>query len=218
MSLRAPVLRVAALAAALFAAAAVIGTGGCTSNSATPMPSPSPGGTPSPIPSVSPIPSPSPTPTPFYAVSLNYAGVQPTTDPSYGPVDGYGLLGAAPHPSASVTPAPSQIINVNAGHTIAFYNFDAAPHTASLLGTANGQNWPSTFTNQNGASVPSPDGTAITVFNFSTGSLSPGNVANPSSSFMYTTGAPGMYYFGDYYDYLPVNPSAPHMRTVIIVH
>jgi plastocyanin len=218
MSLSSPALRVAVLAAALFGAAAVVGTGGCTSNGATPVASPSPVPTPSPIPSGSPIPSPSPTPTPFYAVSLSYASAAPTTDPSYGPIDGYGLLNAAPQPSASITPAPSQVINVNAGHTITFFNFDGAPHTASLLGPANGQNWPPTFNNANGASASSPAGTAITASQFSTGNLAAGSVAEPTASFQYTTGVPGMYYFGDYYDYLPVNPAAPHMRTVIIVH
>jgi hypothetical protein len=151
----------------------------------------------------------------------------PTTDPTYGPVDGYGLLGAVPQPSASITPAPSQIIHLTAGKTVTFYNFDSSPHTASFLGpvpSASPQAWPAVFNNANGASAFSPDGSSISSTQFSTGNLGPGTVANPNCAptnppnpsghcLQYNTGAPGVYYFGDFYKY----QSTPHMRTVIIV-
>jgi len=147
---------------------------------------------------------------PLVFIALVYASAAPTTDPTYGQVDGFSQIGAVP--TASSTPGPSQVITVPAGQPVQFYNFDKAPHTASLLGMANGANWPTTFTNANGASAASPDGTAITMSQFSTGPLGASSgVAVPSR--VYNTGTPGMYYFGDFFNYL----STPPMRTVIIV-
>jgi hypothetical protein len=213
-----PVVRVALFAAATVAAAAIVGTAGCHNSAAIPTPTT----TPSAFPSVSPTPVGSPTPTPNLAVSLAYANVQASIDPTYGEVDGYGLMATVPVPTASPssTPAPSGVITVHCNKTITFYNYDNAPHTASLLGTVNPvtpMNWPPTFSNANGASAASVNGTAITSSQFSTGNLTPLS-GFPTTSNQYTTGAvTGSFYFGDFYDYLPTNPSAAHMRTVITV-
>ena len=173
---------------------------------------------PNPTPTPSPSPTPTstgatPTPTPNYFVSLDYP-VGATTDPTYGTINGYGLLSAPPTSTPATTPAPSQVITVSANMTIVFLNFDrTSAHTASLLGPANGMNWPGTFTNVNGASISSPAGTAITSAEFSTGNI-PATGGAPIFSLTYNTGAlTGMFYFGDFYDY-QLNPP---MRTVIII-
>lgn len=210
-----PALRVAILAASIAIAATIVGTGGCASTNTTVAPLVSP----TPAASVSPSASASPVASPQVLVSLTYLrpSPTPTTDPTFGQVDGYGVLAA--QPSATSTPAPSQVITVVVGQTIQFLNFDAASlHTASLLGPANGTNWPATFTNANGASAASPAGANITDSQFSTGALAADTGGNgPGRSFIYGTGVPGMYYFGDFYDYVPQSPALPSMRTVIIV-
>lgn len=138
--------------------------------------------------------------------------VSPTPDPVYGTIEGYGVLSAVPTSSPATTPAPSQVITVTHGQTIAFYNFGPAAHTASLLGVANGMNWPLTFTNTNGARCTPVLNENITDSNFSTC-----NVGSGRFSLMFSTGPlTGMFYFGDFYDYIP-NPPNPPMRTVIIV-
>ena len=147
---------------------------------------------------------------------MNYASVPPTTDPVYGPIQGYGQVASAP--IASPVPAvSSSIVTVHCSQTIRFYNLDRTfSHTASLLGAANGMNWPTNFNNVNGASVASPQLTAITTPEFSTGTLFA--LGSSSTSLVYTTGASaGSFYFGDFYDYKPVTPGFPQMRTVITV-
>lgn len=211
-----PALRVAVLAMLTAAAVAAVGTGGC-SNAAT---GGAPSASPSPAASPSPGPSPSPTPTPLLFVSLTYVNPSPapTNDPTYGQVDGFGQLVAVPSPSD--TPGLSKVLTIPANKTIQFYNFDTlSPHTASLLCPcpASGMNWPSVFNNTNGASQFSPPGSSISDPQFSTGFLPPASGGVPGTSLVYKTGAPGMYYFGDYYNYVPGAPGLPSMRTVIIV-
>ncbi|MBC5826003.1 MAG: hypothetical protein GIW99_08445 [Candidatus Eremiobacteraeota bacterium] len=191
------------------AAVAAIASGGC-SNSATPTNAPRP--SPSPTATVTPTtgPTASPTIAPLVFIGLAYASAAPTIDPTYGQVDGFSGLAAAP--TASSKPGPSQILNVPSGQPVQFYNFDRLAHTASLLAAANGANWPATFSNANGASAASPDGTAITMPQFSTGTIAASSGV-PTASRVYNTGAPGMYYFGDFYFY----QATPPMRTVIIV-
>jgi hypothetical protein len=190
-------------------ALAIAAAGGCHSSS-----------TPAPLVSVSPSPTASPTPTgatptptPNYLVSMVYAIATPTVNPTYGTVDGYGLLAAKPTASPTSTPAPSQIITLAANEYVIFYNFDDVPHTASLLGPANGDDWPPTFTNVNGV-IASPPLTAITAPQFSSGAVAAESGGLPAQSSVYSTGSlMGIFFFGDYYDYL----SDPPMRTVIII-
>ena len=210
-----PSLRMALAVTLFIAVMTVIAAGGCT-NSATnnpPLPSVSPV---SPTPTVTPsgaTPTPTPTPPPQIFVSMDTT-VGATNDPTYGTISGYGELSVAPTSSPLSTPAPPQIIMVPENETIAFLNFDrTGPHTASLLGNANGMMWPATFTNNNGASGFTPAGSPITTSNFSTGTV-PVSGGLPVYSFIYNTGSmPGMFYFGDFYDYLAATP----FRTVIIV-
>jgi len=186
--------------------------GGCSNSTANPGPTP----TPSASASVSPSPSgplPSPTAPPQNFVSMSYAVATPTVDPTYGQIDGYGLLSAAPTASPLTTPAPSQVIMVTHGQTIVFINYDKNVHTASLL-TPQAGGFPSTFNNVNGASQSSPELTAITASQFSTGSLAGGSTVEPTFSKLYTTGSvTGVFFFGDFYNY-QLNPS---MRGVIII-
>ena len=214
MSVLSHPFRPVVVALALTAAVAA-GAGGCAKNpTVATLPAPSPSASPSPSPS--PSPNASPTITPLVFVSLAYASAAPTTDPVYGQVDGYARISA--QPVGSATPGPSQVVSVPAGQPIQFYNFDAVAHTASLLGPASGNNWPSTFTNVNGASAASPNGTPITSPQFSTGALAGRPAAaDPSASRVYNTGSPGMYYFGDYFFYIPPRAGQPSMRTVFIV-
>jgi hypothetical protein len=221
-----PAMKALALCAVAVFLFAVVATGGCNSSTApiinaspqpSVKPSGSPGPSPSPTPTRSPSPSPTPTPSPVNFVIMNYPSVPPTTDPTYGEIDGYGQATAAP----TTTPIPtvvSQVVTVHCNQTIKFYNLDrTSSRTASLLGVAAGMNWPPTFNNVNGAGTASPAFTAITTPEFSTGNL----FAYPSTasiSALYMTGpVAGSFYFGDYYDYLPLNPKHPQMRTVITV-
>ena len=112
----------------------------------------------------------------------------------------------------------SQIITVHCNQTIEFYNLDrVSSHTASLLGVANGMNWPPNFNNINGASNASVLLTPITSNQFSTGNLAPLG-SGFSHSLVYSTGpTTGSFYFGDYYDYTPQTMGFPSMRTVITV-
>jgi plastocyanin len=184
--------------------------GGCSSSSSNPGVTPTPTVTPT---ATSTATGATPTPPPQNFVSMAYAAATPTTDPTFGEVDGYGLMAAAPTASPASTPAPSQVITVTHGQTIAFVNFDGGAHTASLLIPMSGQ-FPSTFNNVNGASQSSPELTAITSSQFSTGNVAGGSNGHPTFSRMYTTGAvTGMFFFGDFYRY----QSTPAMRTVIIV-
>jgi hypothetical protein len=152
---------------------------------------------------------------------MTYTGSAPTADPTYGTINGYGVLASLPTATPASTPAPSQVITVTHGQTIVFFNFDhSLPHTASLLCrippapcAASGMNWPSFFNNTNGASAASLPGTAITDPNFSTGAVG-ASAGAPVPSKIYSTGSlTGMFYFGDFYNYL----SNPPMRTVIII-
>ncbi|MDQ6767136.1 MAG: hypothetical protein M3Z41_04950 [Candidatus Eremiobacteraeota bacterium] len=192
---------------------AVVATGGCSS-STTPTVTGSPTPTPSfsPTPTPSPGTSPTPTPTAVNFVVLAYPSVAPTTDPTYGQIDGFGQATAAP----TSTPLPtvvSSVITVHCNQTIQFFNLDRTSsmfHTASLLGQASGSNWP-LWNNVNGPYRASPVLTAITYPQFSTGTLLPLGTGS-SNSLVYTTGtAAGAFYFGDYYQY----SSTPPMRTVI---
>jgi len=211
--LASPSFRVALGVTLFIAAMTVIASGGCSSSAVnTPTPTPSTSPHPTPTPSGA-SPTPTPTPAPQLFVSMTVAA-SPTTDPTYGVISGYGLLGAAPTASPATTPAPAQIITVPANETIVFLNFDRnSAHTASILGTANGMNWPGTFTNNNGAAGVTPAGSAITTADFSTGTV-PLSGGAPSFSLTYNTGAlTGMFYFGDFFDYL----ANPPFRTVIII-
>ena len=216
-------LRLIALACAAIAAVFIVG-GGCTTRATAPIVPPS---SPTPSPSHSPGASPSPVPSPQFFVILAYASAKPTIDPTFGEVDGFSLATptpkptprpsssptSSPTPNPTLTPGPPQVINLTGGEFVRFFNLDhALLHTASLLSPVTGPTptWPPTFTNSNGASVSSPQLTPITTPEFSTGTLIPGGTA----SFVYGTGVPGMYYFGDFYNYL----SVPPMRTVIVVH
>ena len=190
--------------------------GGCASNGTT-----TPSATPTPTPSVSPSPTgPTPTPTapPQNYVSMVYTGATPTTAPTFGTINGYGKLSAAPTASPATTAAPSQVITLPMGQTVVFLNFDGATHTASLLMPENGV-FPSNWNNVNGASARTPALQAITSPQFSTGQVTGGRVGGPTFSLMYTTGSlTGMFLFGDFYCYFGC-PSGvgPPMRTIIII-
>lgn len=206
----APRVRAAVAVLVVFGATLVLATGGCSSSTT------SPGTTPTPTPTATATatgPTPTPTPAPQNFVSISN-GVAATTDPTYGVIDGYGLMAGAPTASPPPSAAPSQVIHLTANQTVVFLNFDRSTgHTASLLGPANGMNWPATFTNNNGP-FPLPAGTAITFAQFSTGTIAPASGGQPGRSFIYSTGATtGMFYFGDFFGYL----SNPPVRTVIIV-
>jgi hypothetical protein len=220
-----PALRIVAFGVCAIGAAAIVGTGGCKSNSAVPGPGPSI--SPSPAASASPTGSPSPTPTANVFVSMAYASMSPTIDPTYGPVDGYALISppptprSSPSPSASPlptqTPGPSSIVAVPCNVNVQFLNFDTALfHTASLLQQPSGGGFPPAFNNGNGITA-SPSLYPISGFNFSSGFVNFGAGGAPGRSAVYTTGAiPGAYYIGDFFDYNPPPPK-PSMRTVILV-
>ena len=200
-----PAQRAAALSLLALSAAIAVA---CSNNSSTTP-------TVTPTPTTSPTatgPTPTPTPAPQYFVSIEY-NASPTPDPTYGNIDGYGLMTTVPTSSPVPTSAPQGIITVNANSTIVFLNFDRITRTVSILGPANGMNWPSTFTNTCGLSCPNPPaGTAITSTEFS--AIVNGASGVPTYSLIYSTGAvPGMYYFGDATNYV----SSPSLRTVIIV-
>jgi hypothetical protein len=222
MSVPRSTMRVCALIASAALAVALIGTGGCSHNSAVPGPVSSP----SPVASGSPTPTPSPTPTANEYVSMDYVGASPTTNAVYGEVDGYALISPpptpissptptpspAPSPTPTETPGPSGIISVPCNTNIQFLNFDATSfHTASLLGTSG---FPQLYNNLNGT-TSSPVLTAISGNQFSTGAVSVLSSNAAGRSLVYSTGsAPGAYYIGDWYDY----QSTPSMRTVIQVN
>ena len=211
-ALLAPRVRMSAAALSAVIVTIAAANGGCSNSTTNPGATPTPSVSPSVLPSPT-GPTPTPTAPPQNFVSMAYAVATPTVDPTYGQIDGYGLLGAAPTASPPTTPAPSQVIMVTHGQTIAFYNFDRNAHTASLLAPQNG-GFPGTFNNANGASQSSPELTAITSSQFSTGSLAGGSTVEPSVSKMYTTGSlTGVFFFGDFFNY-QFNPS---MRGVIIV-
>jgi hypothetical protein len=148
---------------------------------------------------------------------LNYASVAPTTDPTYGQIDGIGQATAAP----TSTPLPtvvSKVVTVHCNQTIQFYNLDRlSNHTASLLGPASGSNWP-LFNNVNGANTATPQFTGsqltpITYPEFSTGTML-GFGSGFANSFVYSTGpSAGAFYYEDYYEYSA--SATPLMRTVI---
>jgi hypothetical protein len=215
-SLASPSVRIAAGVSLAIAAMVVVASGGC-SNSATPAPAASASGSSvSPSPTVTPsgaTPTPTATPPPQLFVSMD-ASAPPTTDPVYGVVSGYGLLAVAPTSSPLSTSAPSQIITVPANETIVFLNFDRkSQHTASLLTPVAGPAFPPTFNNNNGASGFTPQGSAISTPQFSTGTVA-ASQGLPVYSFMYNTGpGPQILFFGDFFDY----QSNPPFRTVIIV-
>ena len=217
-------LAIAGLAIFVFA---VVAAGGCSSSSTqtivTHSPTPS-SVSPTPTPSMSPTPTPSPTPTAVNFVVMAYASVPPTTDPTYGQIDGFGLATSNP----TSTPLPkvvSQVINVHCNQTIAFYNLDRlAPHTASLLNAPTpgppgpSASWPP-FNNANGTTATNQftagQLTPITYLNFSTGLLLPYG-SGLSTSFVYSTGpAAGVFFFEDQWQYTLL--SNPAMRTAINV-
>lgn len=223
-------LRSVALVACAIFAASVVGTGGCShSTSAIP-----PAGHPSPTASGSPTPTPSPTPTANVYVSMAYASMQPTNDPTYGFIDGYALVSPPPTPVSSPTPTPSpkpsptptqtpgpsSIINVPCNVNIQFENFDSTePLTASALMPANGNGFPPQFppgfNNQNGSNS-SPVLTPISFpgFTFSTGYVTALTKAGPGLSLVYNTGnQDGTFLIGDFQNY----DNAPSMRGVIVV-
>jgi hypothetical protein len=222
-----PALRIIAFGVCAIGAAAIVGTGGCKSNTAVPGPLPS--NSPSPGASASPTGSPSPTPTANVFVSMVYASMSPTIDPTYGPVDGYALISppptrSSPSPSASPlptqTPGPSSIVAVPCNVNVQFLNFDTTSfHTASLLVQPPGGGFPPAFNNGSGT-TPSAVLYPISGFNFSSGAVFPLAGGAPGRSLVYTTGAvPGAYYIGDFFDYnpQPPKPPTPSMRTVILV-
>lgn len=200
-------MRAAALIALLATIAAA--NSSCSSASTT-----HPGATPTPTPTPTSTPTgATPTPPPQNFVSMSYAQATPTSTPPFGEIDGYGLLAAAPTSTPASTPAPTQVIMVTHGQTIAFLNFDSTLHTASLLTPQSGV-FPSTFNNVNGASASSPQFSNITDAQFSTGIVGTGSNGHPSYSKMYNTGSlTGMFLYGDFFDY-SLNPS---MRGIIIV-
>jgi hypothetical protein len=212
-------LKALALASVCAFVIAVVASGGCSSSSSTNPVTPT--SSPTVAPSGSPTPTPSPTPTANYFVGLDYPSVAPTTDPVYGEIQGYAGLATAPAQSPSPSPVPTisaQIVTVPCNQNIEFYNLDRiGAHTASSLGPANGMNWPATFNNPNGT-VASPLLTAISYPGFSSGSLGT-FLGSGWFSLVYSTGnVAGQFYFGDQFEYLPVTPGFPHMRTVINVH
>ena len=215
-------LRAITLIACAAVAAAIVGTGGCSHTSAIPGAHVSP--TPTPV--GSPTPTPSPTPTANVFISMAYASMSPTIDPTYGEVDGYALISPPPTPVSSPTPTPSpkpsptptqtpgpsSVVTVPCNENIQFLNFDAtALHTASLLVPSNGP-FPQFFNNSNGLN-PSVKLTPISFPSFSTGFVLQ-NSGTPGRSAVYSTGSvSGAFFFGDYTNY----NSVPSMRTVIIV-
>jgi len=214
-----PTVKAFALACIGIFLIAIVATGGCSSSSSPPNPTVS--SSPTVAPSGSPTPTPSPTPTANYFVALEYPSVPPTTDPTYGVVQGYAQLATPPAQSPSPSPIPtisSQLVTVHCNQNIEFYNVDrTSPHTASLLGTANGTNWPATFNNTNGT-IASPLLTPINYPEFSSGSMTAYGGTVGWFSLVYSTGnVAGAYYFGDKYDYTPLFSGFPQMRTVISV-
>lgn len=223
-------LRSIALIACATFAASVVGTGGCSHGTSAVTPN-----KPTPIPSGSPTPTPSPTPTANVFVSMAYASMQPTLDPTYGFIDGYALVSPPPTPVSSPTPTPSprpsptptqtpgpsSIITVPCNTNIQFENFDSTlPRTASELTPANPGGFPPQFplhfNNPRGPSS-SPVLTSLSFpndFSFSTGYVSPLTSHGPGLSLVYSTGSQdGVWLIGDFIDY----DSAPSMRGVIIV-
>ncbi|MBV8171818.1 MAG: hypothetical protein JO219_07795 [Candidatus Eremiobacteraeota bacterium] len=215
-----PGMRAFAVLLAGFAVAIGMLGGGCSSSTTNPTPRPSS--------SVSPTPTPSPTPTGATPTPLpqNFISISvtpsPTLDPTYGTVSGYGVLASQPTASPTSTPAPSQIITLPANQTVVFVNFDRlAAHTASLLVPASGAAcssypsspcFPSIFNNTNGT-TGLPQGTAITVPQFSTGTIAESG-GLPVLSAVYNTGpTTGIFFFGDFFGY----QSNPPIRTVIII-
>ncbi len=222
MPVLSPAARLALLAAATVAGIIVVGAGGC-SNKASPGPTPKSSSVPSPSPVPSGSATPTPSPTPAYFVALAYAQASPTIDPTYGQVDGMSLIpGPVVSPSPSMnpyaTPGPSQIIAVNTGQKIRFYNYDINPHTASNNGALPfpGATWAPTFNNITGTSA-SPQGDVISDINFSTGTLNAGSNIAPTASLDYFTGAPGMYFMADFYTYNPIQEGTVPLRTIFIV-
>lgn len=224
-----PLRSIALVACAIFAAS-VVGTGGCSHNSSV-----SPVGKPSPLPSGSPTPTPSPTPTANVFVSMAYASMQPTMDPTYGFIDGYALVSPPPTPVSSPTPTPSpkpsptptqtpgpsSIITVPCNSNIQFMNFDSTqPLTASVLTPAPPGGFPPqfpTFFNNPNGSNPSPALTPISFpnFSFSTGYVvALSTTRGPGLSLVYSTGGQdGTWLIGDFLNY----DNAPSMRGVINV-
>jgi hypothetical protein len=225
MPVLSPAARLAALAAATVAGIIIVGAGGCSSKSTTLNPHPRASVTPSPSPLPSGSPTPAPSPTPAYFIALAYAQASPTIDPTYGQVDGMSSIPGpvvSPSPSTNpfATPGPSQIIAVNAGQKIRFYNYDLNPHTASNNGFVPfpGATWPPTFNNINGGQSASPQGDVISDINFSTGTLGPGSLTAPTPSLDYFTGAPSISIFmADAYTYNPIQQGAVPLRTIFIV-
>lgn len=226
-------LRSIALAACAIFAASVVGTGGCSHSASSVVPHPV--HSPTPTPSGSPTPTPSPTPTANLYVSMAYASMQPTVDPTYGVIDGYALVSPPPTPVSSPTPTPSpkpsptptqtpgpsSIINVPCNSNIEFENFDSTqPLTASALTPLNPGGFPPEFplgfNNQN-ATNPSPLLTSISFpgFVFSTGYVSASTkLLGPGRSLVYSTGSQdGAFLIGDVQNY----DNSPSMRGVIIV-
>ncbi len=220
-----PRLRVLTLIACATAAAAIVGTGGCSHGSTSTVPHPK--GSPSPIGTPSPTPTPSPAPTANVFVSMAYASMQPTDDPTFGFVDGYALISPPPTPVSSPTPTPSprpsptptqtpgpsSIVTVPCNENIQFMNFDStAYHSASVLHPdQSGNPFPLLF-NGNG-NPPSVLLTPLSDPNFTTG-LIPNNTGSPVRSFVYNTGSVNnTYYIGDFVTY----NFSPSMRTAIIV-
>src|SRR5579864_1062819 len=176
-----PTLRIVAFAACAAAALAIAATGGCTHATGTmAVPSPSPSATASPTSSPTGIPSPTPTANVF--VSMAYASMSPTIDPTYGEVDGYAQISPPPTPVSSPTPTPSpapsptpgqspgpsSIVAVPCNVNIQFLNFDLTSyHTASKLDPQGG-GFPQFFNNTNGVTASLPL-TAISADEFSTG-------------------------------------------------
>jgi hypothetical protein len=218
LSPTAKAVALACLAVFLFA---IVATGGCSSSATNPVVMP----TPSTSPKVSPSPtaSPSPTPTANFFVVMNYPSIPPTTDPTFGVVQGYMQVSPAPtaSPTSSASPSPSPaptlssgIVTVHCNQNIQFTNLDrTSAHTASLLGPATGPSWPPYYQNANNT-TPSVVLTAITAPDFSTGNILGGG----GKSGVYATGTiTGSFQYGDYYDYNPIFPGFPQMRTVITI-
>jgi hypothetical protein len=223
MSYSRPSLRVLTLIACATAAAAIVGTGGCShgTSSTVPRPKGSPTATPSPT------PTPSPAATANVFVSMAYASMQPTNDPTFGFVDGYAQVSPPPTPVSSPTPTPSPrpsptptqtpgpsaIVTVPCNVNIQFMNFDSSSfHTASVLAPDGNGPFPKFFNNHNGPN-PSVSLTPLSDPNFSTGFVV-NNTGSPGRSAVYFTGSvDNTYYVGDFVNY----NSSPSMRTAIIV-
>ena len=123
-------------------------------------------------------------------------------DSTYGNVLGYA--------NGNVSSGSSQVLHLTANSTVAFYNTDSIPHTASFLGSASagGATYPPTFASANSMGMSSsPAGTAIDAANFSTGTVMP-----HSTSAVYATGGPGFSILGCAFHY-----DSNHMRTISIV-